>query len=115
MTMRGMSHVPSYVKAAKRLSKAAQDDPNITPNNLVLRNLWMPVYMAQAVLRKTRFENRAEVIEELIAVANFALVRAAHAYDLDRAKKDPGAFTAYAMPTIERALWAAVGDMRNGP
>lgn len=109
-----MDAMKTYIQEARRLSKAAQADPNVTPENLILRNLALPVSMARAVLRKTHLPSPKQAMEELVAAANLALVRAAHAFNIQEAKMEPGAFTPYAMATIERELWALVHDMRTG-
>lgn len=107
-------HIGFYIREARRLAKEAQADPNVTPNNLVLRNLAIPVYTARDAISKTRFDYRGHIFEELVAVGNFALVRAAHAFDQDLAKRDPGAFTPYAMTAVERAQWDAIEDLQSG-
>lgn len=68
-------HIGAYIREARRLAKEAQGDPNVTPNNLVLRNLAIPFYIARDVISKTRSDYRSHIFEELVAVGNFATPR----------------------------------------
>lgn len=110
-----MSTAHGYVQEAKRLTKQAQAEQDISINTIILRHLDIPVKTAKGVLKKIGYiEDRAFARSELVAVGNFALVKAAHAYGVAKAQADPDGFVGYAVRAVSRAMWAAVSDMQRG-
>lgn len=90
------SAAADYIRVAKRAQRQAATD------DLVGRHLWLAAYLAW------QYRHRGVLLEDLIGVANLALVEAARAYPASQAKRHGKPFSAYATVAIRRACQDAI-------